>query len=273
MAQENLETGADMDAMANAAMDAATGTAQAAAAQPGPMEQFTIKPLIPLQVGQMDLSYTNSALFMTLAIVLSALLFWAATRARTMVPGRLQAVAEVLYEFVADMVVSNTGKEGMRYFPFIFTLFMFVLFGNLLGLMPYSFTFTSHIAVTAALAYFIFIAVTIIGIVRHGFHFFSLFLPPGTPIWMAFVLVPLEMLSYLIRPISLSLRLFANMLAGHVLLKVLAGFVISLGLLFGWVPFLAVVGVTLLEILVALIQAYVFALLACVYLNDALHLH
>lgn len=247
--------------------------AAAAHAQHGPMEQFIIKPLIPIHAGRLDLSYTNSALFMTFAIALSALLFWAATRARTMVPGRLQSTAELLYEFVADMVVSNAGKEGMKYFPFIFTLFLFILFGNLLGLLPYAFTFTSHIAVTAALAFFIFFAVTVIGLARHGFHFFSLFLPPGTPIWMAFVLVPLEVFSYLIRPISLSLRLFANMLAGHVLLKVLAGFVISLGLLFGWVPFLAVVGVTLLEILVALIQAYVFALLACVYLNDAIHLH
>jgi len=261
MAQEAAET---LGAMEHA---------EAAHAQHGPMEQFTIKPLVPIHVGRLDLSYTNSALFMTFAIALSALLFWGATRARTMVPGRLQSSAELLYEFVADMVMSNTGKEGMKYFPFIFTLFLFILFGNLLGLLPYAFTFTSHIAVTAALAFFIFFAVTLIGFARHGLHFFSLFLPPGTPLWMAFILVPLEVFSYLIRPFSMSLRLFANMLAGHVLLKVLAGFVISLGLLFGWVPFLAVFGVTLLEILVALIQAYVFALLACIYLNDAIHLH
>jgi len=260
MAQENLE----MAAMEHA------GAAQAL---PSPMEQFTIKPLIPIHVGQVDLSYTNSAAFMTIAIALAALLFWAATRARTMVPGRLQSSAEVLYEFVANMVVSNTGKEGMRYFPFIFTLFLFILFGNLLGLLPYAFTFTSHIAVTAALAFFIFFAVTIIGFARHGLHFLSLFLPKGTPIWMAFILVPLEVFSYFMRPISMSLRLFANMLGGHVLLKVLAGFVISLGFLFGWLPFLVVIGITLLEILVALIQAYVFALLACIYLNDAIHLH
>lgn len=261
MAQDGAET---HDAMEHA---------EAAHEQHGPMEQFTIKPLIPIHVGRLDLSYTNSALFMTFAIALSALLFWGATRARTMVPGRLQSTAEVLYEFVANMVMSNTGKEGMRYFPFIFTLFLFILFGNLLGLMPYAFTFTSHIVVTAALAFFIFFAVTLIGFARHGLHFFSLFLPPGTPLWMAFILVPLEVFSYLIRPFSLSLRLFANMLAGHVLLKVLAGFVISLGLLFGWVPFLAVFGVTFLEIMVAFIQAYVFALLACIYLNDAIHLH
>jgi len=260
---------ATLDAMATDALQQG-GVAHA---QHGPMEQFTIKPIIPIHVGRLDLSYTNSALFMTFAIALSALLFWGATRARTMVPGRLQATAEVLYEFVADMLMSNAGKEGMRYFPFIFTLFLFILFGNVLGLMPYAFTFTSHIIVTAALAFFIFFAVTIIGFARHGLHFFSLFLPPGTPLWMAFFLVPLEIFSYLIRPVSMSLRLFANMLAGHVLLKVLAGFIIPLGLMFGWVPFMAVFGVTMLEILVALVQAYVFTLLACVYLNDAIHLH
>jgi F-type H+-transporting ATPase subunit a len=251
---------------------ATTGAEHAEAAH-GPMEQFTIKPLIPIHVGRLDLSYTNSALFMTFAIALSALLFWGATRARTMVPGRLQSTAEILYEFVADMVVSNTGKQGMKYFPFIFTLFLFILFGNLLGLLPYAFTFTSHIVVTAALAVFIFIAVTVIGFARHGLHFLSLFLPPGTPLWMAFILVPLEVFSYFIRPVSLSLRLFANMLAGHVLLKVLAGFIISLGLVFGIIPFAAVFAVTLLEIMVALIQAYVFALLTCIYLNDAINLH
>jgi len=238
-----------------------------------PMEQFQIKPLIDIHVGGYDISYTNSALFMTLAVFLTALLFWAATRHRTMVPGRLQATAEMLYEFVAGMVKENTGQEGMKYFPFIFTLFMFILFGNILGLMPYAFTFTSHIVVTAAMAVFVFVAVTTIGFARHGLHFFSLFVPPGAPLAISIVLVPLEVFSYLIRPVSLSLRLFANMLAGHVLLKVLAGFIISLGAVFGLVPFLAVFGVTLLEIMVAVIQAYVFALLTCIYLNDAIHLH
>ena len=238
-----------------------------------PMEQFNIEPLIAINLGGYDISYTNSALFMTFAVAATALLFWGATRQRTMVPGRLQATAELLYEFVAGMVKENTGTEGMRYFPFVFTLFMFILFGNVLGLMPYGFTFTSHIIVTAAMAVFIFLAVTIIGFARHGLHFFSLFVPPGAPLGIAIVLAPLELFSYLIRPVSMSLRLFANMLAGHVLLKVLAGFVISLGVIFGVVPFLAVFAVTLLEIMVALIQAYVFALLTCIYLNDAIHLH
>jgi F-type H+-transporting ATPase subunit a len=247
--------------------------AQAAEGAHGPMEQFKIEPLIPIHVGGYDISYTNSALFMTFAVILTGLLFWGATRRRLMVPGRWQSVAEIMYEFVADMVKSNAGKEGMPYFPFVFTLFLFILFGNFLGLMPYGFTFTSHIAVTAAMAVFIFVAVTAIGFIKHGLHFFKLFVPPGAPLGIAIILVPLEMFSYMIRPITLSLRLFANMLAGHVLLKVLAGFIIALGIFFGWVPLLAVFGVTLLELLVAFLQAYVFALLTCIYLNDAIHLH
>ncbi|MDG2244440.1 MAG: F0F1 ATP synthase subunit A [Rhodospirillaceae bacterium] len=238
----------------------------------GPMAQFEIKSLIDLNVGGYDISYTNSALFMTLAVICTFSLFWAATHKRTMVPSRIQSIGELMFEFVAGMVKENVGKEGMRYFPFIFTLFVFILFGNVLGLLPYSFTFTSHIIVNAALAVFIFVAVTIIGFATHGLHYLRLFCPAGTPLPVAIVLVPIEIMSYFIRPVSLSLRLFANMLAGHVLLKVLAGFVISLGI-FGVVPFLAVGAVTMLEIMVALIQAYVFALLSTIYLNDAVHLH
>jgi len=237
------------------------------------MHQFEIQRWIPLDIGGVDISYTNSALFMTLAVLATLTLFWVATRHRTMVPSRWQSVAEIMYEFVGGMVKDNVGLAGMRYFPFIFTLFMFILFGNFLGLLPYSFTFTSHIVVNAVLAMFIFIAVTVIGFARHGMHYFSLFCPPGTPLPVAFILVPIEVMSYFIRPVSLSLRLFANMLAGHVLLKVLAGFIISLGLVFGIIPFAAVFAVTLLEIMVAAIQAYVFALLTCIYLNDAINLH
>jgi F-type H+-transporting ATPase subunit a len=240
---------------------------------PGPMEQFEINPLLHLKIGNFDISYTNSAMFMTFAVILSLLVFVSATGKRTVVPGRWQSIAELLYEFNAGMVKDNVGKEGLKYLPFIFTLFLFILFGNVLGLMPYGFAYTSHIIVNASLALFIFVAVTIIGFWRHGLHYFSLFLPKGTPVAVAFFLVPIEIMSYFIRPVSLSLRLFANMLAGHVLLKVLAGFIVVLGLAFGWVPFLAVFAVTLLEIMVALIQAYVFALLTCIYLNDAIHLH
>ncbi|MDG2320291.1 MAG: F0F1 ATP synthase subunit A [Rhodospirillaceae bacterium] len=240
-----------------------------------PMEQFEIKSIVDINVSGYDISFTNSAAFMFAAVACTFLLFWTATRRRTMVPSRIQSVGELMFEFVAGMVKENVGKEGMKYFPFILTLFCFILFGNVLGLLPLghsSFTFTSHIIVNATLAIFIFVAVTIIGFARHGLHYLRLFCPEGTPLPVAIVLVPIEIMSYFIRPVSLSLRLFANMLAGHVLLKVLAGFIISLGF-FGIVPFIAVSAVTLLEIMVALIQAYVFALLSTIYLNDAVHLH
>ena len=238
----------------------------------GPMEQFEIKPLIDLSLGGYNISFTNSSLFMTISVVLIFLFFWLATRKSALIPGRLQSVGELIFDFTLAMIQENVGKDGLKYFPFIFTLFLFILLGNLLGLLPYSFTFTSHIIVNAGLAVFIFIGVTFIGFARHGFHYLRLFCPEGTPIPVAIVLVPIEIMSYFIRPISLSLRLFANMLAGHVLLKVLAGFVISLGI-FGIIPFLAVSAVTLLEIMVALIQAYVFALLTTIYLNDAVNMH
>jgi F-type H+-transporting ATPase subunit a len=237
------------------------------------MEQFEIKPLFDLHVAGYDLSFTNSALFMAFAVIASALLFWSATRNRTMVPSRWQSVAEILYQFNETMVKDNIGKEGLKYLPFVFTLFLFILLGNILGLMPYGFAFTSHIVVTATLALTVWIGATVIGFSKHGLHYFSLLCPKGTPLAVAFVLVPIEVMSYFIRPVSLSLRLFANMLAGHVLLKVLAGFVVALGLLYGIVPLAAVFAITLLEILVALIQAYVFALLTCIYLNEAVHLH
>ena len=176
------------------------------------------------------------------------------------------------YEFIANMLRDTVGQEGRKYFPFVFTVFMFVLFGNLLGMVPYSFTFTSHIVVTFALAFIIFVGVTILGFVKHGFHFFSFFVPPGTPLPMYPLLIPIEVISYLSRPISLSVRLFANMLAGHTLLKVIAGFVWALGV-FGILPLAFVVALTGLEILIACLQAYVFTILTCLYINDALHLH
>jgi F-type H+-transporting ATPase subunit a len=237
------------------------------------MEQFEIKPLFDLNIAGYDLSFTNSAMFMTFAVVVSFALFWGATRKRTMVPGRWQSIAEILYEFNAGMVTDNIGPKGMKYLPFVFTLFLFVLLGNVMGLMPYGFTITSHIVVTATLAVAIWVGATIIGFSRHGLHYFSLLLPKGTPLAVAPFLVLIETMSYFIRPVSLSLRLFANMMAGHVLLKVLAGFIVTLGLLFGWIPLVAVFGISLLEIMVALIQAYVFALLTCIYLNDAVNLH
>ena len=237
-----------------------------------PLAQFEIKPLLSLRLGGADLSYTNSALFMTIALVLAASFLMLATRRSALVPGRWQSLAEISYEFVANMIRDNVGQEGRKYFPLIFSLFMFVLFGNLLGMIPYSFTYTSHIIVTFAMAAAVFIGVTIIGFKKHGLHFLSFLMPAGVPVFMAPLIVPIEILSYFTRPVSLSLRLFANMTAGHTMLKVFAGFVALLGV-FGVVPLLLVAALTGLELIIAFLQAYVFTILTCVYLNDALHLH
>ncbi|HJO96508.1 MAG TPA: F0F1 ATP synthase subunit A, partial [Rhodospirillales bacterium] len=177
------------------------------------------------------------------------------------------------YEFIAGMVRDNVGNEGRKYFPFVFSLFMFILFANLIGLLPYSFTFTSHIIVTFAMAITVFLGVTVIGIVRHKLHFLSFFMPAGVPVVMAPILIPIEIVSYLSRPVSLSIRLFANMMAGHTMMKVFAGFVIPLGILGGWAPLAVDVALTGFEFLVAFLQAYVFTILTCLYLNDAIHLH
>ena len=237
-----------------------------------PLAQFEIQHLIPIKLGNLDASFTNSSLFMVLTVLAATALMVLAVRPRAAVPGRWQLLAELSYEFIAKMVSENIGKEGKPYFSFIFSIFMFVLFGNFLGMIPYSFTFTSHIAVTFAMAIMIFIGVTILGFVRHGMHFFSFFAPPGTPVVMLPLLVPIEIISYLSRPISLSVRLFANMLAGHTLIKVIAGFIALLGVA-GVLPFALVVALTGLEILIAFLQAYVFAILTCLYINDAIHLH
>lgn len=238
-----------------------------------PLEQFTIKTLVPIQLGEVDASLTNSGLFMILTVVAISLFLSLSMRQRLLVPGRWQSLAEISYEFVAGMIRDNVGSEGRKYFPFIFSLFMFILFANLIGLIPYAFTFTSHIAVTFAMALVVFLGVTIIAIARHGLHFFSFFLPSGIPKIMAPVLVPIEVLSYLSRPISLSIRLFANMMAGHTMMKVFAGFIIPLGFFGGWAPLSVDVALTAFEFLVAFLQAYVFTVLTCLYLNDAINLH
>ncbi len=241
-----------------------------------PLEQFTIKPILDLQIGETDISFTNSSLWMAITATVLIVFLVVGTQRRAMVPGRWQSAVEYFYQVVADLVRDNVGAQGRPYFPFIFSLFMFILFGNLLGLVPGSFTFTSHLAVTFALAAFIFVGVTIIGLITHGFKFFSLFFPHGAPIVAAPVLVPIEIISYFSRPISLSVRLFANMTVGHVLLKVIGGGVVALGSFFvvpGILPLALLVAITLLEVMIAVIQAYVFAILTCVYLNDALHLH
>ena len=238
-----------------------------------PLAQFEIKTLVPIEMFGVDASFTNSSLFMVLTVITVSLFLIGGMRRSAMIPGRWQSMAELSYVFIANMVKDNVGNEGRPYFPFIFTIFMFILVGNFWGMMPYSFTFTSHIAVTFAMAFFVFIGVTIIAIAKHKLHFLTFFMPPGVPMVMAPLLVPIEIISYLSRPISLSVRLFANMLAGHTLLKVFAGFIISLGVAAGWLPFVFVVALTGLEFVIAFLQAFVFAILTCLYLNDALHLH
>ena len=238
----------------------------------GPLDQFTIKPLVRLDVGGADLSFTNSSLAMLITVLSVSLFLVVGMRRGRLVPGRWQSMAEMSYEFVAGLLKETVGNEGRRYFPWIFTLFMFILFGNLLGMIPSAFTFTSHIVVTFAMALLVFLFVTLLAIFKHGIRFFSFFVPPGAPKLMWPLLIPIEVISYLSRPVSLSVRLFANMLAGHTLLKVFAGFVVALGAA-GVVPLLFIVALTGLEILIAFLQAYVFTILTCLYINDALHLH
>ncbi len=243
-----------------------------------PTHQFEIKPLIELQLSGVDLSFTNSSLWMVIAAFLSIAFFAMASRKNAMVPTRIQAVTEICYAFIANMVRENIGTHGRQYFPLVFTLFMIVFLGNALGLLPYAFTYTSHIAVTGALALMVFIMVVIIGIFKHGMHFFSLFLPPGVPLWLMPLVIPIEILSFAIRPITLSVRLFANMIAGHILLKVIAGFSVSMismglaGYALGVLPMLFNVLLIGFEFLIAFLQAYVFAILSCIYLKDTVEL-
>ncbi len=241
-----------------------------------PLEQFQIKPIVHLSLAGYDVSFTNSALWMTIAATTLSLVLLSSARGASLVPGRLQSLGEIMYEFIAGMVRENVGDEGKKYFPFFFTLFCFVLGGNLFGLIPGAFTFTSHIVVTFTLALAIFLTITAIGFARHGTHFFSLFFPSGAPLATAPILIPIEVISYMARPISLSVRLFANMTVGHIIMKIFAGFVISLGAYFlipGVVPFAVLVGLSALEFFVAALQAYIFTILSCIYLNDAIHLH
>jgi F-type H+-transporting ATPase subunit a len=237
-----------------------------------------IRPIVPLQVGNYDLSFTQSALWMVIGVLCTTLLMVMGMKKKALVPGRLQNVPEMLYEFVAGIVNENLHEEGKKYFPFVFSLFMLVLMGNLLGLVPYSFTYTSHIIVTGALALLVFFMSTLIGIARHGLHFFSIFLPPGLPLVMAFLIVPIEIISYLSRPLSLSVRLFANMTAGHTMLKVFGGFSVSLigitfGAVLGILPVLVNTALLGLETMIAFIQAYVFAILTCIYIKSVIELH
>ena len=240
-----------------------------------PLKQFEIKPIMDLELFGYDISFTNSSLWMTITtlfIIISFTLPFLKSKKTNSVedlyPSRMQVAAELGFNFINNLITDTVGKEGKKYFPLVFSLFMFILF----GMIPYSFTFTSHIIVTIGLALAVFLFVTILGFVKHGLKFFGFFVIPGLPIYMLPLLIPIEVISYLSRPISLSVRLFANMLAGHTLLKVFAGFVSALGF-FGILPLVFIVALTGLEILIAFLQAYVFAILTCLYINDALHLH
>ncbi len=229
-----------------------------------PIHQFIINKIFDFG----PFSFTNSALWACIAVAAIALLFWLAPT--NLVPTRLQSVAESIYEVIDNMTREVLHENARRYFPFVLTLFLFILFCNVLGLIPYSFTVTSHIIVTLALALVVFLGATVIGFAKHGFKYLKLFVPSGVPTLLLPLVVLIEVVSYFIRPLSLSIRLFANMMAGHMMLKVMAGFVVMLGY-FGFVPLIAMVGLTGLELLVAALQAYVFALLTCMYLNDAMH--
>ena len=239
-----------------------------------PMHQFNVHKIGPeIKINGIDLSFTNSSLFMLLSAIFILLFLLFGTKEKKIIPGKIQLISEMLYNFIGKMINDTAGKKAKPYFPFIFSLFIFVLFCNMIGMLPYSFTVTSHIIVTLAFAMFIFIGVTILGFVIHGFKYLKIFVPSGVPIVLLPIIMIIEIISYLSSPISLSVRLFANMMAGHTMLKVFGGFVISLGLVAGWLPLTFSVALTGLEILVAFLQAYVFAILTCIYLNDALNLH
>jgi F-type H+-transporting ATPase subunit a len=242
-----------------------------------PIHQFGVHKLVDINIDGYDVSFTNSSLFMVLTLAVIALVLLWGSSARAVVPGRAQTVAELSYEFVVKTLRDTTGEAGLRFLPLVFSLFMFVLVANLFGMIPYFFTVTSHIVVTAALALLVIFTVTIYGFYKNGVHFLKLFVPKGIPLLILPLVTAIEVISFLSRPLSLAVRLFANMLAGHITLKVFAGFVVTLtslgafGFLGALLPLIMVVGLTALEFLVAFLQAYVFTILTCIYLNDALH--
>jgi F-type H+-transporting ATPase subunit a len=243
-----------------------------------PIHQFQITKLFTIaRFGSIEIALTNSAIYMMVAVGVICGFLILSTRSRALVPGRLQAIAEMLYEFVADMIRASTGPEGMQFFPLVFTLFSFILVANIMGLIPYGFTVTSHIIITAALALLVFFTVIVVGFWKHGLHFLKVFVPSGVPIYILPLVTAIEVMSFLTRPLSHSVRLFANMLAGHITLKVFAGFILMLGaagvvgVVGAILPLALTIALTALELLVAVLQAYVFAILTCIYLNDALH--
>ena len=238
-----------------------------------PLDQFKIKEIANIQLFGHDVIVTNSALFMIIASLFIILYFTLAFKNKKLVPTRLQLSGELFYNLITDTVNQNVGGKGKKFVPLIFTLFMFIMVCNLFGMIPYGFTVTSHISITFALAMMVFLLVTLLGFILHGFHFFSLFLPAGTPWWLAPLMILIELFAYLARPVSLSLRLAANMVAGHVLIKVIAGFIVPMAFYLKIVPIPFVSLLIGFEIFVAILQAYIFTILSCVYLNDAINLH
>ncbi|MFT3732301.1 MAG: F0F1 ATP synthase subunit A [Hyphomicrobium sp.] len=238
-----------------------------------PMEQFEIKKIVDLDLLGHDISFTNSSLMMVVAFVIIVGFLLFAMRGRLLVPSRIQSVAELVYEYVAGMVKENLGEDGMKFFPWVFSIFIFILVLNFVGLIPGNFTVTSHIIVTFALAAMVWLVATFIGFWKHGFGYLRLFVPSGVPLWLMPVIVPIELISYLIRPISHSVRLFANMMAGHTMLEVFAGFAVMLPWWGKIAPAGFMVAFTGLELLVAFLQALIFTVLTCIYLNDAVHMH
>ncbi len=238
-----------------------------------PMEQFEIQRIFPLEIGGYDVSFTNASFYMVLALVLISAFLIFAMRHRALIPGRIQSMAEIVYEYVAGIVRDNLGEDGMKYFPWVFSLFIFILVLNLIGMIPGNFTVTSHIIVTFALAAMVWLVATLIGFAKHGLGYLKLFVPEGVPLWLMPVIIPIELISYFIRPISHSVRLFANMMAGHTMLKVFAGFAVSLPVWGKIAPVGFMVAFTGLEFLVAFLQALIFTVLTCIYLNDAVNMH
>ncbi len=238
-----------------------------------PLGQFTLKKLIEINLWGFDISFTNSSFYMLAAAILAVSYFYLAFKNPQIIPSRLQVSAEVIYTIITDIVDQNLGKKGENFIPLIFTLFIFILLCNLLGMLPYAFTVTSHILITFALATLIFVLITIVGFIKHGLHFLTLFLPKGVPLWLAPLMIILELFAYLAKPISLSLRLAANMMAGHILLKVIAGFVVTFTIFIKFFPIPLIVALIGFEFFVAILHAYIFTILSCVYLSDAINLH
>ncbi len=238
-----------------------------------PLQQFSLHRIIPIEFAGYDISFTNSSLFMIIAVSLACIILLVTSKKKLIIPSKTQAFAEIFYDFISSMVSVNLGKKGEKFLPLILSIFLFILFSNLIGILPYAFTTTSHIIVNFVLAMIIFTVIILTGLILHGFKFFSLFLPKGTPWWLVPLMIIIEIFSFLAKPFSLSLRLTANMIAGHVLLKVMAGFIVSLWILAKILPIVFVTVLIGFEIFVAILQAYIFTILSCVYLQDAIDLH